>query len=26
LARALRLALEKDVRAGDSLPSTKGIL
>ena len=26
LARALRLALEKDERAGDSLPSTKGIL
>jgi imidazoleglycerol-phosphate dehydratase len=26
LARALRLALEKDLRAGDSLPSTKGIL
>jgi imidazoleglycerol-phosphate dehydratase len=26
LARALRLALEKDGRAGDSLPSTKGIL
>jgi imidazoleglycerol-phosphate dehydratase len=26
LARALRLALEKDTRAGDSLPSTKGIL
>jgi imidazoleglycerol-phosphate dehydratase len=26
LARALRLALEKDVRAVDSLPSTKGIL
>jgi imidazoleglycerol-phosphate dehydratase len=26
LARVLRLALEKDVRAGDSLPSTKGIL
>ena len=26
LARALRLALEKDVRAADSLPSTKGIL
>jgi imidazoleglycerol-phosphate dehydratase len=26
LARALRLALEKDPRAGDSLPSTKGIL
>ena len=26
LARALRLALEKDARAGDSLPSTKGIL
>jgi len=26
LARALRLALEKDVRAEDSLPSTKGIL
>jgi imidazoleglycerol-phosphate dehydratase len=26
LARALRFALEKDVRAGDSLPSTKGIL
>jgi imidazoleglycerol-phosphate dehydratase len=26
LARALRLALEKDSRAGDSLPSTKGIL
>jgi imidazoleglycerol-phosphate dehydratase len=25
LARALRLALEKDSRAGDSLPSTKGI-
>jgi len=26
LARALRLALEKDARAVDSLPSTKGIL
>jgi len=26
LARALRLALEKDAKAGDSLPSTKGIL
>jgi len=26
LARALRLALEKDSRVGDSLPSTKGIL
>ena len=26
LARALRLALEKDLRAGDSLPSTKGTL
>ncbi len=26
LARALRLALEKDLRAEDSLPSTKGIL
>ena len=26
LARALRIALEKDVRAADSLPSTKGIL
>jgi imidazoleglycerol-phosphate dehydratase len=26
LARALRFALEKDTRAGDSLPSTKGIL
>ena len=26
LARALRLALEKDLRAGYSLPSTKGIL
>jgi imidazoleglycerol-phosphate dehydratase len=26
LARALRLALEKDAREGDSLPSTKGIL
>jgi imidazoleglycerol-phosphate dehydratase len=26
LARALRHALEKDSRAGDSLPSTKGIL
>jgi len=26
LARALRLALEKDSRAGDSLPSTKGTL
>jgi imidazoleglycerol-phosphate dehydratase len=26
LARALRVALEKDARAGDSLPSTKGIL
>ena len=26
LARASRLALEKDARAGDSLPSTKGIL
>jgi imidazoleglycerol-phosphate dehydratase len=26
LARALRVALEKDVRAADSLPSTKGIL
>ena len=26
LARALRLALEKDARAGDSLPSKKGIL
>ena len=26
LARALRIALEKDARAGDSLPSTKGIL
>ena len=26
LARALRLALVKDARAGDSLPSTKGIL
>jgi imidazoleglycerol-phosphate dehydratase len=26
LARALRLALEKDARAGGSLPSTKGIL
>ncbi len=26
LARALRLALEKDARAGDSLPSTKGML
>jgi imidazoleglycerol-phosphate dehydratase len=26
LARALRLALEKDARARDSLPSTKGIL
>ena len=26
LARALRIALEKDSRAGDSLPSTKGIL
>jgi imidazoleglycerol-phosphate dehydratase len=26
LARALRLALEKDSRAGDSLPSTKGII
>jgi len=26
LARALRLALEKDPRAGNSLPSTKGIL
>jgi imidazoleglycerol-phosphate dehydratase len=26
LARALRIALEKDVRAEDSLPSTKGIL
>ena len=26
LARALRLALEKDLRARDSLPSTKGIL
>jgi imidazoleglycerol-phosphate dehydratase len=26
LARALRLALEKDAKAGDSLPTTKGIL
>ena len=26
LARALRMALEKDSKAGDSLPSTKGIL
>ena len=26
LARALRIALEKDARAGDSLPTTKGIL
>jgi len=26
LARALRLALDKDARAGNSLPSTKGIL
>ena len=26
LAKALRLALEKDSRAGESLPSTKGIL
>ena len=26
LAKALRLSLEKDSRAGDSLPSTKGIL
>jgi imidazoleglycerol-phosphate dehydratase len=26
LARALRIALEKDERAADSLPSTKGIL
>ena len=26
LARALRVALEKEVRAADSLPSTKGIL
>ena len=26
LARALRFALEKEARAGDSLPSTKGIL
>ena len=26
LARALRVALEKDARAADSLPSTKGIL
>ena len=26
LARTLRFALEKDARAGDSLPSTKGIL
>ena len=26
LARALRLSLEKDARAADSLPSTKGIL
>ena len=26
LARALRFALKKDARAGDSLPSTKGIL
>ena len=26
LARALRLALEKDARAADALPSTKGIL
>jgi imidazoleglycerol-phosphate dehydratase len=26
LARALRIALEKDTRASDSLPSTKGIL
>jgi imidazoleglycerol-phosphate dehydratase len=26
LARALRIALEKDARAADSLPSTKGIL
>jgi imidazoleglycerol-phosphate dehydratase len=26
LARALRIALEKDVRVADSLPSTKGIL
>jgi len=26
LARALRLALEKDARAGNSLPTTKGIL
>jgi imidazoleglycerol-phosphate dehydratase len=26
LARALRLALEKDARAEDSLPSTKGVL
>ena len=26
LARALRFALEKDVRVGDSLPSTKGML
>ena len=26
LARALRIALEKDARASDSLPSTKGIL
>jgi imidazoleglycerol-phosphate dehydratase len=26
LARALRFALEKDAKAGDSLPSTKGIL
>jgi imidazoleglycerol-phosphate dehydratase len=26
LAKALRLALEKDLRAGESLPSTKGIL
>jgi imidazoleglycerol-phosphate dehydratase len=26
LARALRIALEKDMRAADSLPSTKGIL
>jgi imidazoleglycerol-phosphate dehydratase len=26
LARALRVALEKDARAGDSLPSTKGTL
>jgi imidazoleglycerol-phosphate dehydratase len=26
LARSLRFALEKDARAGDSLPSTKGIL